>query len=656
MAVNLFHGSIGAARASRKLAKHLIILNNFTVSVLMRSLLRPAPLFVLLSYLLLSLVPLAPLLLGKPAPELGHVLAIEAAAWLVVWAVFGRPAWFHWLTIPAFLALPTELYLFKYYGQGISTHHLGIIAETSPREAMEFLGRKVWLMGTVLLAMIAWWLAVQLAAARSSAVLAWRGRTRWAALAVIVAVAALWAYGWEFGVRAKPAAPPPSASVASASGSEEEDEASDASADPRYAAIAGANHTGWHWGALPWRLRPPVDMSDFASSWPFGLTGRGIDFYRERAYLAELGQRSRSFSFKAHQAEQDPAPEIVVLVIGESSRYDRWGINGYQRDTTPLLKQESNLVTLSDVITSVSATRLSVPVIISRKSAMQSLKDGFYEKSFLTAYKEAGFKTFWLSNQSSFGQFDTPVSVFAKEADVIQFMNLGTYNNHANFDQVLLEPLQHAIADPAPKKLIVLHTLGSHWNYSQRYPKEFDKWQPSLFGVDKPVYTDLKIKPQLNNSYDNAILYTDWFLAQVIGQLKASQQLSAMMYVADHGQTLYDGTCNLAFHGHNTQYEFHVPAMMWYSDAYKDHYPDKIAQLLSHRKARLATENMFHTMLDLADIRYDGERLDWSFVSKQFKQHKRYVDSYGWSNYDNASFKGDCREVIDKGKPLKQEK
>jgi glucan phosphoethanolaminetransferase (alkaline phosphatase superfamily) len=111
-------------------------------------------------------------------------------------------------------------------------------------------------------------------------------------------------------------------------------------------------------------------------------------------------------------------------------------------------------------------------------------------KNFLTAYKEAGFKTFWLSNQISFGQFDTPVSVFAKEADVIQFMNLGGFTNNSNFDQILLEPLQHAIADPAPKKLIVLHTLGNHWNYSQRYPKAFDKWQPSLFGVDKPVYTD----------------------------------------------------------------------------------------------------------------------------------------------------------------------
>jgi glucan phosphoethanolaminetransferase (alkaline phosphatase superfamily) len=430
---------------------------------------------------------------------------------------------------------------------------------------------------------------------------------------------------------------------------EDEEEDSSASAASVPGAIAGAHRTGWKLAPLPHWLRIPPDYYDFARTWPFGLAGRGVDFYDEREHLARLGQASRSFSFGAHQAAADGTPETVVLVIGESARYDRWSLNGYARETNPLLAKETNLVVLPDVVTAVSATRLSVPVIISRKPATQSLEDGFAEKSFITAYKEAGFRTFWLSNQISFGQFDTPVSVFAREADVVQFMNLGGYTNSSNFDDVLL-PLQHALQDPAPKKLIVLHTLGSHWNYSQRHPKEFDKWQPSLFGVDKPAYTDLKIKPQMNNSYDNSVLYTDWFLSQAIGKLKAPQQPVSLLYVADHGQTLYDGACRLAFHGHNTIHEFRVPAFVWYSDQYKERYPDKIKQLERHRKARLATENMFHTLLDLGDIRYPHDRLEWSFVNDSFKLHKRFVDSYGWTNYDNAVIKGDCSEVVEKKK------
>jgi glucan phosphoethanolaminetransferase (alkaline phosphatase superfamily) len=595
--------------------------------------LRPATLYLLLTYLALSAVPFVPMLLGKPLARPWQVLGIEFIGWVTVWAVFKRPAWFHWLLIPAFLALPTEIYLYTYYGQGISTHHLGIIAETNPMEAIEFLGNTVWLMLAVTMVVVAWWVTSWRAALRTRE-LDWNDSSRWVTLAALLVGAAILAYGYEFGVKANPGAPKASAPAV----------------DPP------ARHTGLALPPLPHAARLPMEFEAFANSWPFGVAWRGIDFYKERQNLAALGLRNSKFSFGARQAAPDEQPETVVMVIGESSRYDRWRLNGYERDTNPLLSQEPNLVMLADVITSVSATRLSVPVIISRKPAMQSLKDGFAEKSFLTAYKEAGFKTYWLSNQVSFGKFDTPVSVFAKEADVIQFLNLGGFTNNSNLDEVLFDPVRSAIADPARRKLIVLHTLGSHWNYSHRYPQQFDRWQPSLFGVDKPVVTDTSIKPRLNNSYDSSILYTDWFLANVIDMLKRSRQRTAMLYVSDHGQTLYDQSCDLAFHGHNTQYEFHVPAFVWYSDQYQLRHPGKVAELRRHRKARLATENMFHTLLDLADIRYPGERLEWSFMNAQFRTHKRYVDSYGWADYDNATLKGDCREVIDKGTPLKREK
>jgi glucan phosphoethanolaminetransferase (alkaline phosphatase superfamily) len=615
----------------------------------MSFLLRPRNLYVALTYLLLSCVPFVAPLFGQPLSRPGQVAGIELLAWLGVWAVFKRPAYFHWLLLPAFLALPVELYLFAFYGQGISTHHLGIIAETSPAEAMEFLGSKIWLLIGVFLGVLAWFVTSWIAAWRTRD-LDWADVSRPVVLGVLAVVALVFAYGLKYGV-----APPPLAGAAPAApavrlvkASDSVEPASEETAAPRPSSVPRAASLPplAHW------MKLPFDLDAFAHSWPFGLAARGVDFYKERVYLADLNRRSASFRFHARLAEPNDEPQVIVMVIGESSRYDRWSLNGYDRETNPLLSKEDNLVVLRDVITSVSATRLSVPVIISRKPATQSLKDGFSEKSFLTAFKEAGYKTFWLSNQISFGKFDTPVSVFAKEADVVDFLNLGGFTDNSNYDEILFGPLKHAVADPAPKKLIVLHTLGSHWNYSHRYPKQFDKWLPSLYGIDKPVYTDIRIKDKLNNSYDSSILYTDWFLDHVIGTLKEADKPAAMLYVADHGQTLYDNACRLAFHGHNTQYEFHVPAFAWYSDAYAERFPDKVTQLRRHRKAKLATENMFHTLLDLGDVRYPDERLDWSFVNAAFKQHKRYVDSYGWTDYDNATIKGDCHEVIAKGKPL----
>ncbi|MDQ2821193.1 MAG: phosphoethanolamine transferase [Pseudomonadota bacterium] len=584
---------------------------------LSRSLLTPLPLFVLLTYAALSSMAFLPWALNLPLERPAQLLAIAFIGWLALWSVFKRPAYFHWLLLPAFMAVPVNLYLYTYYSQGISTHHLGILFETSPAEALDFLGNKIWLLGGVMVAMLAWWAGSWYAACKTRA-LDWVDPSRYVVLAILsVALGAGW---WT-----------------------------------RHDVETG------HPTPLPVWARIPLDADAFAASWPFGLAARGYDFYNERRYLAELSERSARFRFGAYMAQpMQEAPgadgraegQTIVVVIGESSRYDRWSLNGYARKTNPLLEQEPNIVSMRDLITAVSATRLSVPVIVSRKPATQSLKAGFAEKSFLTAFREAGYKTWWLSNQISFGKFDTPVSVLAREANIVEFLNPGGFSDRSNLDDVLLAPLQRAMADPAPLKLVVIHSMGSHWNYAHRYPKQFDQWQPSLTGVDKPVYTDLKIKPQLNNSYDNAILYTDWFLAQVVKQLKTAPQPAAMAYVADHGQTLYDGSCRVAFHGHNSQYEFHVPALFWYSDAYAALFPDKVAQLKAHRKARLSTENIFDTVVDLGDIRYPNQRFDWSIASPALKSHPRYVDSYGWTNYDAATPTGDCREMLAKGKVL----
>lgn len=579
-------------------------------------------LFVIASYLLLSALPFLSVMLGRALTTPGLVLAGTLLSWLAMWAVFGRPALFHFLLLPAFIALPAEVYLQLYFGQGISSHHLGVIAETGPMEALEFLGNGIWLLAAALVLVVAWFVLIWRVVLRCAG-LDWHGPSRLIVLVALGMGTAVWLYGG-----------------ATMSGS-----------SPALRQASAAKHRH-----LPDWARISVNVPVLASSWPYGLVFQAYAFWRERIYLHQLAERSEAFRFHVRQDAAGKAPHIVVMVLGESSRADRWSLNGYARRTNPLLEQERNLVSFSDLVTPVSATRLSVPVIMSRKPATQSLRAGFSEKSFLSAYKEAGYKTFWLSNQMSFGEFDTPVSVFAKEADVTRFFNLGGFRNDSSRDAVLLAPLEQAMHDPAERKLIVLHTLGSHWNYSQRYPRQFDRFQPSLFGVDKPAYTDLKLKAEISNSYDNAILYTDWLLAQVIAQLKATPAVTAMMYVADHGQTLYDGSCKLAFHGHNTQFEFHVPGLVWYSDEYGDAYPDKVVQLRRHRDAPLSTENVFHSLLDMADIRYPDEKLGMSLFSGQLARHVRYVDSYGWTDYDDANFRGDCREVIGRKTPLPRDR
>lgn len=603
--------------------------------------------YFLVSYLLIYCLPLFGLFIGKPNDALIPIFSFGAVSLLSLWAVFKHPRWFHYLLLPVFLAIPIEIYLRIYFNQGISTHHIGIIAETSPKEALEFLGNRIWLLLGLGVLMIAWWWSL-LKVARTTPYFAWKHGSRWLVISLLISACGFYAYAYEYGV-AKAA--PKSISTSTAASIK------DASANPWTIHSFQELQTLFKQPPqLPSWTSVLFDEDKFGQSWPLGVYSYGIDYFFERRYLSRLAEKSKDFQFHAKSSLAPNDVQMIVLVIGESSRYDRWSLNGYERETNPLLKQEKQLVLFSDMITPVSATRLSVPIISTRKDAQQSLKPGFFEKSFISAFKEAGFKTVWLSNQMSFGQFDTPTSVIAKEADEVRFLNLGGFTNSSSFDDVLLDPLQKALSDPAKKKLIVLHSLGNHWNYSHRHPAEFDQWRPSLFGVNKPAYTDLKNKTALSNSYDNSILYTDWFLSQVITQLKQTQELSALMYVSDHGQTLYDGTCKYAFHGHNTKYEFQIPAFVWYSTLFKDQFPTKVSALNSNKDARLSTENVFHSLLDMADIHYPDEQLDRSVFSMKWKAHVRYVDSYGWSNYDDSTLKGDCKEIIDNKTPLTQEK
>jgi glucan phosphoethanolaminetransferase (alkaline phosphatase superfamily) len=385
-----------------------------------------------------------------------------------------------------------------------------------------------------------------------------------------------------------------------------------------------------------------IHSVDLSQTRPFGLIAQVVDYFNERAQLAKLTQGAQNFSFQAHQRQPDGAPEVVVMVLGESSRFDRWSLNGYARDTTPLLAKESNLLALSDVVTPVSITRQSVPIIVTRKPASAALTSGYHERSFVSAYKEAGFRTWWLSNQLTYGTHDTPVSAYSQEADHQAHLNPGGHTDQSSYDAALLEPLQRALAAPAPRKLVVLHTLGNHWNYGRRYPAQFDRWQPSLTDIDRPDLDNPAHRERASNSYDNSILYTDWFLAQVIGILKRQQQRAVLVFASDHGEVLADESCPKFLHGHGTQHELHVPAFVWYSDQYRTRYPDKIAELQRHRAERLGTPDFFHTLLDLGDIRYPGERLEWSFAQAAYTPRQRLVAAGGWADYDTAERKGTC--------------
>ena len=58
-------------------------------------------------------------------------------------------------------------------------------------------------------------------------------------------------------------------------------------------------------------------------------------------------------------------PKLMVFVVGETARADHFGLNGYTRNTTPLLAKQSDLYSFKEAVSCGTSTAYSVPCMFS---------------------------------------------------------------------------------------------------------------------------------------------------------------------------------------------------------------------------------------------------------------------------------------------------
>lgn len=382
---------------------------------------------------------------------------------------------------------------------------------------------------------------------------------------------------------------------------------------------------------------------------PFGRLVSLAEYGRERIGIDLMLRRRQSFRFGATQpAALADQPQHYVLVIGETGRPDRWSLNGYRRDTTPRLRQIEGVHFLRDLITPVTTTAYAVPVLVSRipGTATSQLFD---EPSILSAFKEAGFRTYWISMQPSFGKTESLISQLAYEADETRFLSA---SNNAEIgvtppDTVAVEQLATLLQRPEPRQFFVIHTMGSHDAYHKRYPREFDVFQPSLSTLVRPDHHDPRLKTEVNNAYDNSVLFTDTVLASVIERLQQRGSLAGIFYAADHGENLFDDTCPESGHGGRHQWEYPVPALVWTSPAHRSRWPDKAAALRTNQSRPATTGQAFATTLDLAGITLQGRVPSGSLLDPTYTPGLREVQADDQLlDWDSGVFEGACRALV----------
>jgi len=174
--------------------------------------------------------------------------------------------------------------------------------------------------------------------------------------------------------------------------------------------------------AIPARVAKKLVAQVVQKTYPIGTVLNLHSAYRFRAEMLARERRLADFSFGARQKEVSKDRETLVLIIGESARYESWGINGYTRDTSPRIEGIAGLLSFADVCSPATLTSPSVPIMLTRATA-GDLTPIQEERSVVSAFREAGFGTYWISNQATFSGL---IQTFANEADQVVHLNQDT--------------------------------------------------------------------------------------------------------------------------------------------------------------------------------------------------------------------------------------
>lgn len=300
----------------------------------------------------------------------------------------------------------------------------------------------------------------------------------------------------------------------------------------------------------------------------------------------------------------DTSP-LIVLVVGETARAANFGLGGYTRDTTPLLKQlqsEGDLVYFSNVSSCGTNTQTSVPCMFSPQGRETFDGGDTHQENLLDVLQRAGLAVLWLDNQSGCkGVCDRVPHADTRNLNLPDICPDGEC-----FDEAMLRALPDELARLDPERrargtVVVMHQMGSHGPaYYKRSPPAMKLFQPEC------TSNALQECPpeQLQNAYDNSLRNTDHLLAETVRWLQTLQRPTALVYVSDHGESL--GEKGLYLHGMPYRMapteQTHVPMLAWASKALQQTQGLRLECLKGQAAQPWSHDNLFHTMLGLARV------------------------------------------------------
>jgi len=355
---------------------------------------------------------------------------------------------------------------------------------------------------------------------------------------------------------------------------------------------------------------------------PVNVTANIHEAVQRTLRTSHYGETSRDFTFGARCASPGGQADIYLLVIGETARADNWQLNGYGRPTNPRLSQRAGLLSFKKALTESNTTHKSVPMLLSHLDSGNFGDSIYVVKSIAAAFGEAGFHTAWLSNQKRNGAL---IDFFGEGADETRFL---CDDGRHHYDMELCGKLDEILENHSGERLfVILHTYGSHFNYKERYPEKYRVFHP-----DNTLQATAGNRASLLNAYDNSVLYTDALLDSIISTVETHRARAAMVYLADHGEDIYDDSRGRFLHASPTPtyWQLHVPMLVWMSHGYRAAHPDKYVSAVANTGKNVSSSrSAFHTLLSLAGIETCYYEADAALSEKQYTEPERtYLNDY----------------------------
>lgn len=278
--------------------------------------------------------------------------------------------------------------------------------------------------------------------------------------------------------------------------------------------------------------------------------------------------------------------QIFVFVIGETVQYSRW--EGVAQDLNSSLLREPDTIVFHNNVSQADFTAWSVPLMLSGDAALSD-----NNPSWLEFARKSGFATAWLTTSS----YEASPKYEARADQVVDFRRQGHHDGEI-YDDELLTALDHILSGPEEKLCIVIHMMGGHFSYEDRY-----RPSDAHYLVDKLSYNNpfaAGYRDAIHASYANAMLKDVRFVEQVEQRLRSQAGATAMMvYAPDHGENLFDDHTGVLTHGreHPSIFELEVPIVIWASERFRQEEAPGWEQLKKHASQPTSNRSIFPTLL-----------------------------------------------------------